>query len=257
MRRTTVMIGTLCVLGVFLTAIPRDVAAQSGSRGNPQRGSSGRGSSGSAARPGQRPEAPVALEGYCPVSLQMMKKWVKGKPAFSTVFDGHTYYFANQRGKQMFLENPVKYAPTLGGDSVVSLEETGKRVPGNIRLAAFHEGRLYLFASEQEKRMFLANAETYEDVDLAYDGNCVVCQLNMQRDMEGQPQFTVVYQGLRYMFPGAKQQQEFLRNPQRYAQVARAARDSSGGAARSGGTPSRTRSGGSGSRLGGSGSRSL
>ena len=96
--------------------------AQSGSRNYPPSRSSGRtavpaGSEQTATAAG----APFAMEGYCPVSILEMEKWVKGDPAHRVLYDGWTYLFANQKGKQMFQANPAKYVPALGGDCVVAL----------------------------------------------------------------------------------------------------------------------------------------
>jgi YHS domain-containing protein len=160
--------------------------------------------------------APLALKGYCPVSLKMMSKWVKGDPSIQSVFDGHTYYFANEQGKKMFVTDPAKYAPVLGGDCVISLVKMHKRVPGNIRNATVREGRLYLFADEQAKKMFTADPKAYADADLADGGKCVVCRVGMKQDVPGKPEFTVIHKGLRYQFVSAKERDEFLANPKKY-----------------------------------------
>lgn len=160
--------------------------------------------------------APLALEGYCPVSLKMMHKWVKGDPAIQSVFDGHTYYFANKQGKQLFGADPVKYAPVLGGDCVISLVKMHQRVPGSVRHATIHDGRLFLFANEQAKKMFTADPKAYADADLAYGGKCIVCQVDMKQDVPGKPEFTVIHKGFRYLFASAKQREAFLANPKKY-----------------------------------------
>lgn len=207
--------------------------AQSGSRSNPRSGSGARSSAPSAGSgPRVGAKLPVALEGYCPVSLQAKKKWVRGNPAIQVDFDGHRYLFANEQGKQMFVKDPLKFAPVLGGDCVVSLAKMGKRVPGSIRQAALHGDRLYLFANEQGKKMFLQSPQEFENADLAYGGKCVVCGRNMQRAVAGKPEFTVVYNGLRYLFPAAQQRDEFLSHPQKYEVVATSTLGSSKGSGR-------------------------
>ncbi len=210
-----------------LASIPAH--AQSGSRSYPPSGSAVRGRP--AAGSGQRAQtaAPLALEGYCPVSLKRMNKWVKGSPSIQSVFDGHTVYFANQQGKQMFDGQPAMYVPVLGGDCAVSYAKMGKRVPGNIRHAALHEGRLFLFANAEGKQMFMADPKSYADADLAYGGNCVVCRVNMQQTMPGKPELTVLHKGLRYLFPSTAQRDEFLASPGNYEVAANAIPASSRG----------------------------
>lgn len=205
----------LAITGLLAgTSLP--ALAQSGSRSYPPSGSSPRTSppAGSGQRAAQ--QAPLALEGYCPVSILEIRKWVKGDPAHRAVYDGRTYLFADAQGKQMFKANPAKYVPALGGDCVVALVEMGRRVPGNIRHASFHDDRLYLFSNENAHKMFRAEPATYADADLAYGGNCVVCRVGMQRDVAGKAELAVVHKGLRYLFPGAEQRNEFLANPTKY-----------------------------------------
>lgn len=204
----------------LLVATSLTASAQSGSRNpyprpqQPPAGSSQR----------VEPQAPVALEGYCPVSLRTINKWIKGLPSIQAVFDGQAYYFANQEGKKMFLADPAKYVPVLGGDSVVRLVKQGRRVSGNIHHATFHEGRLFLFANEEGKETFLANPSAYADADLAYGGNCVVCRLNMGQTVAGRPELTVIHKGLRYRFPAVGQRDQFLVNPQKYEALGGTAR---------------------------------
>lgn len=208
-------IAAVTVMGFMLaTSVP--VSAQSGSRSYLPSGASPRTSppAGSAQRAGQ--QAPPALEGYCPVSIVEMRKWVKGDPAYRAVYDGRTYLFPNEQAKRMFQANPAKYVPALGGDCVVALVEMGRRIPGNIRHASFHGGRLYLFSSENAHKMFQAQPAKYADADLAYGGNCVVCRVRMQQIVPGKPELAVVYKGLRYLFASAEQRNEFLANPGRY-----------------------------------------
>jgi YHS domain-containing protein len=173
--------------------------------------------------------APLALDGYCPVSLKTMNKWVKGDPTIQSVFDGHTYHFANEQGKKMFVADPAKYVPVLGGDCVISLVKMHKRVPGNIRHATIHDGRLFLFANEQAKKMFTADPKTYADADLAYGGKCVVCRVGMKQDVPGKAEFTIVHKGLRYLFASAEQRDEFRASPKKYEVSATSLQPPAGG----------------------------
>ena len=201
----------------LLVAIGVPVWAQSGTRlPASDWGSSRKTPEPSAGSTERTQPAPLALDGYCPVSLKMMNKWVKGDSSIQSAFDGHTYYFANQQGKQMFVADPVKYVPVLGGDCVISLVKMHKRVPGNIRHTAIHDGRLFLLANEQAKKMFTADPKAYADADLAYVGKCVVCRVGMKQDMPGKAEFTVSRKGLRYLFASAEQRDEFLANPKKY-----------------------------------------
>jgi YHS domain-containing protein len=194
------------------------VLAQSGSRTSPP------------ARYGQPADqqAPLALEGYCPVTVLQVRKWVKGDPAVRAVYDGRTYVFANEQGKKMFEANPAKYVPALGGDCVVALVKMGKRVPGDIRNAAIHDGRLFLFSSAEARKMFLADPATYANADLAQGGNCPVCAAGGHA-MPGKPEIAAFYKGLRYLFTSTEMREAFLANPERYVSAASSGTKPSGG----------------------------
>ena len=92
----------------------------------------------------------------------------------------------------------------------------GKRVPGSVYHAAFYHQRLFLFPSEEQKAMFRAAPADFADVDLALGGNCSVCLVEMQKEVPGNPKFTVIHDGFRYQFPSAKQRDMFVANPNKY-----------------------------------------
>ncbi len=157
-----------------------------------------------------------ALGGYCPVCLVKMDKLVKGEPNFSSTFDGRTYLFPGVEQKRMFDANPAAFAPVLGGDCAVCRVEMGKAVPGKPELHAVRDGKLYLFPSEKQQRMFADNPDKYADADLAMAGNCPVCLVKMNKVVPGKSDYASVHDGLRYLFPGPKQKQLFDADPAAY-----------------------------------------
>jgi YHS domain-containing protein len=236
---------------VVLWMVPGVVQAQSGTRSPAptyrQSRPQGSATVGSGARtvPGAT-RAPVAMEGYCPVCLHDMQKWIKGSPAHAMVYDGHTYYFPDAALKAKFAANPQQYAPVMGGDCVICYAKMGERLPGNIRYGAYHGDRLYLFASAQQKQAFAANPAAYTNLDLALAGNCPVCRVEMSAAQPGKPELTVVDRGLRYTFAGEQHRKMFLSNPAKYRVAPpRPKSQASGSGARATPPPA---SGGSGSR---------
>ena len=211
-------IAALAVTGLLIAGSV-SALAQSGSRTSPRSGSDNRNNppAGSGQRTGQ--QAPLALKGYCAVSILEMRKWVKGDPAYRVVYDGHSYLFANEQGKKMFEANPAKYVPALGGDCVVAVVKMGKRVPGDIRNSAVHNGRLYLFSNAEGKKMFLADTATYANADLALGGKCPVCAAG-GHDMPGKPEIAAFHKGLRYLLPSDEMRDKFLANPEKYVSAA-------------------------------------
>jgi YHS domain-containing protein len=148
-----------------------------------------------------------------------MGKWVKGDASHHTVFDGKEYLFPSEKELALFLANPGKFAPALGGDCIVCFANTGKRMPGSIQFAVQHAGRVYLFPSEQEKRTFTTNPQKYENLDLAFDGKCAVCAKMTGKAVPGKPEFTAVYQGFRFQFPSDRERQTFVASPEKFVQL--------------------------------------
>ncbi len=197
------------LLSVLVTSSP--VCAQSGTRA--PAGSS------RIVVPGSgtvKSEAAIALNGYCPVCIIEMKKWIKGDSRFAVVQDGKTYLFPGDEQKQMFLKNLDKYTPALGGKCTVCLVEMGKTGDGSVQFAAMHEGRLFLFPGEEQKQMFLNNPAKYATADLAAQGQCTVCRVEIQKEVQGKPEFTAVYKDMRYWFPSEEQLKMFVSNPVKY-----------------------------------------
>ena len=159
----------------------------------------------------------TALDGNCPVCLVKMDKIVKGDPKISSVYDGKTYLFPSKEQKRMFDANPTAYVPAAGGDCVVCRVEAGKTVRGKPQIHAVHDGRLFLFPSEKQKRMFEGNPKKYAEADLALAGNCAVCLAKADKLMPGKPEYVSVYDGRRYLFPGPEQKRTFDADPAGFA----------------------------------------
>jgi len=159
----------------------------------------------------------TAMGGYCPVCIVKMDKLVKGSPAYASVYDGKKYLFPSSEQKTMFDDNPAAFAPAMGGDCVVCKVEMNKDVPGKPDIHLVHNGRLYLFPSEEQLKMFKATPEKYADADVALDGYCPVCKIDMKQDVKGKPELAVDYHAIRYLFPAKEQLEKFKANPRRYA----------------------------------------
>jgi YHS domain-containing protein len=167
--------------------------------------------------PAKYANADLALGGDCPVCLVKMNKVVKGDPQFAAIHDGLRYLFPSPDQKKMFERDPAGFTPALGGDCVVCKVEMNKAVPGKAEFQTVHNGRLYLFPGQKQLDVFKKNPSKYADADLALGGNCVVCKVEMNKDVAGKDRFAVDYQGKRYLFPSPKQREMFLGNPAKYA----------------------------------------
>lgn len=155
---------------------------------------------------------PVAVDGYCVVTLRERQEWLRGSEANQRVFDGKLYWFRGQRERVMFATRPRRYVPALNGDCVVTLAEHEIRQRGIPQHGTLHDGRLFFFRSLAEQQKFQANPDRYTQMDLANDGHCLVSQIDAQRKLPGLPETTVIADGLRYRFAGVHQQRKFLAN---------------------------------------------
>ena len=158
------------------------------------------------------------MNGFCPVCIIDMRKWMRGNPSIAVDLDGKRYLFPGEEQRQKFLKNTAQYAPALGGDCIVCYVDGGARAPGSVYYTAIHKNRLYMFPGQGEKAKFMANPAKYENADLAAGGMCTVCRVEMQKQVPGKPEFTMIYQGKRYLFPGQDQQKMFMANPAKYAE---------------------------------------
>jgi YHS domain-containing protein len=158
----------------------------------------------------------VGLSGYCPVCVVEHKKWEKGSASIESTFDGVVYRFPSEAIKAVFEANPQKYVPALNGDCIVCYEKHGKRVPGSVQHAAIHNNRMYLFPSDKEKQVFIADAAAYDNSDLALNGECIVCLAKVNKHVPGVAEHTVVHNGLRYLFPSAGEASLFRQSPDQF-----------------------------------------
>ncbi len=161
-----------------------------------------------------------ALGGFCPVSIHGDDKelglWVEGKEAFQATCDGKLYLFAGGREKSQFLAAPERYIPALGGECVVCSRDLGKEVHGSIFHAAIYRDRLFLFADAEQKVAFKQDPTSYDQVDLALAGKCVVTLLEDGKRVDGDANVMVWYHNRRYLFASTEYRQKFLATPERY-----------------------------------------
>ncbi|MFH5806789.1 hypothetical protein ACG2DA_22310, partial [Alienimonas sp. DA493] len=103
------------------------------------------------------------LMGFCPVTLRDERDLAEGDDRFTAEFEGVTYRFASAEARVKFVADPARYAPAAGGrDLVIASTGWGETV-GSLAHAAWYKGRLYLFASRESMRRFVANPRDYLD----------------------------------------------------------------------------------------------
>lgn len=160
--------------------------------------------------------ATVALAGYDAVALVAGRGLEPGSPALSVRHDGQEFRFVNEADRAAFQRRPERYQPAIRGRCAVSLVDRGAAVEGDPRWGVYYRDRLYLCADETARRRFAADPDRYADADLADAGRCPHCVPRAGRLVPGLPQFSLIHQGRRYLFPDRVHLEAFRQAPDRY-----------------------------------------
>ena len=111
--------------------------------------------------PAMKPEAPLALEGYCPVTLVEAQDWKRGTPEFGAIHRGRTYLFTGKREQVAFLADPDRFSPVLSGYDPVKFFESGEFVPGKRQFGVYLGDQIFLFADSDARQRFEASPQVY------------------------------------------------------------------------------------------------
>jgi hypothetical protein len=91
-------------------------------------------------------DAAVAIKGYDPVAYFTDGHPVRGLPEFEFEWDDHVYQFASAEHREMFMADPVRYAPQFGNFCAMALAK-GEIVVANPENWLISDGKLYVFGS--------------------------------------------------------------------------------------------------------------
>jgi len=158
----------------------------------------------------------TAVSGKDVVALIEKNEVVEGQLSNEIAFDGQTYLFADTANKEKFAAKTVSFAPALSGFSVVAYKDSGLLVPGVIDQRSVHKGRLYLFATADEKAKFDADPTAYQDVDLILEGYSPVALVEGEILRAGDPAIETIFEGRRIRFASEIEKEAFLSDPARY-----------------------------------------
>jgi YHS domain-containing protein len=98
-----------------------------------------------------------AVEGIDTVVLLRDGKEVFGKDAFKITYGDHNYLFSSAETKAEFEKSPGKYAMQMGG----LCARMAGTVTGNPSNFVVHDGRIYVFASDTCRTLFLKTPARY------------------------------------------------------------------------------------------------
>jgi len=86
----------------------------------------------------------IAIKGYDPVAYFTKGRAMKGSEEFAHEWLGETWHFANAKHRDLFVADPVKYAPQFGGYCAAGMaygQNTANIDPEAWRII---DGKLYL-----------------------------------------------------------------------------------------------------------------
>ena len=107
-------------------------------------------------------ETVISLEGLDPVMLSQGKE-VQGDMKYKVTRGRFQYIFASAENKATFEKDPARYEIQLDG----SCARMGAPTTGNPDLYTVHNGRIYIFGSEECQTLFKAAPEKYLEVPAA------------------------------------------------------------------------------------------
>jgi thioredoxin-related protein/YHS domain-containing protein len=104
---------------------------------------------------------PLAMDGYCPVTLVEKQKWIQADAQWGAIHRGRTYLFAGQAEQQRFLANPDAFSPVISGFDPVKLRDQGQWADGKRQHGVFYHHRIYLFSDEPALQRFWQSPDYY------------------------------------------------------------------------------------------------
>jgi YHS domain-containing protein len=101
----------------------------------------------------------VAIMGYDTVAYFTEGKATKGSEKFSYEWLGTPWYFANAKHREMFISEPIKYAPQYGGYCAGEVALGSVTVNTDPEAFKIIDGKLYLIYDKGSAEEFAAHAE--------------------------------------------------------------------------------------------------
>lgn len=114
--------------------------------------------------------SPLALEGYCPVTMTRTGRLVPGRADLTFLHSGSTYRFADPPALASFRARPSEYLPLDGGLCPVSRVDQGLSRPGTLAFGVVDSGRIILLADADARNRFARDPGRYIHVAVAEGG---------------------------------------------------------------------------------------
>ena len=103
----------------------------------------------------------VGLGGFSPVALADNRKWQPGKEEFVVSFQEVEYFLQSADEVTRFEARPEDFVPHLHGFDPVELHRSKLARTGAIEFGSFYNGKVFFFASLQNRTQFQNNPAWY------------------------------------------------------------------------------------------------
>jgi hypothetical protein len=107
------------------------------------------------------PPLPLGIKGYDPVAYFTLQRATPGSEQFEYVWDEYRWRFANAEHRQLFMADPVKYAPQFANFCAVALAR-GEVREANPEFWLISDGKLYLFGKSHGPDLFRREQDTLQ-----------------------------------------------------------------------------------------------
>jgi YHS domain-containing protein len=104
---------------------------------------------------------PMVFDGFCPVTLKTLNRWVEGDRQYGAVHRGRTYLFAGAQQRDQFLADPDVYSPVFAGLDPVLLIDKQQAKEGSRALGYRYGDAFYLFSSKETMQKFKEAPHAY------------------------------------------------------------------------------------------------
>jgi hypothetical protein len=101
---------------------------------------------------------PLAIQGYDPVAYFTLQRATPGVAQFGYDWDEHHWQFSSAKHRDLFVADPVRYAPQFANFCAVALAR-GEVLPANPEYWLISDGKLYLFGKAKGPGLFRQNLQ--------------------------------------------------------------------------------------------------
>jgi YHS domain-containing protein len=103
-------------------------------------------------------ENDLAIKGYDPVAYFTMSQPIKGDVNYTATYKGAIYQFVSEDNRDVFRNNPEKYAPQFGGHCAFGVS-MGQKFDTDPTAWKIIEDKLYLNLNAQVQQRWLKNTD--------------------------------------------------------------------------------------------------